>query len=89
MTAKKAAQIAMCNPDFVKHHTKVQAANIQYAINPDKAEKTACLMFWVDGECFYYGFDGCEVKLGKYGRTKANWLAEQGYGLVIRNPSFA
>lgn len=89
MTAKQAVKIAMENPAFVAHHTKVQAANIRFAQNPESfVEKTGCLMFWVDGECFFYGFDGCQVKLGKYSTIKANWLAEKGYGLVIRNPSF-
>lgn len=88
MTAKNAVKIAMENPEFVKHHTAVQAANIQFAINPHAAKATGCLMFWVDGECFYYGFDGCNIQLGKYSKIKANWIAEHGYGLIIRNPSF-
>ena len=84
MTAKTAAKIAMCNPDFVKHHTAVQAANIQFAINPDTAQKTGCLTFWVDNECFYYGFDGCVVQLGKHTRRNTERFSKMGFGLVIR-----
>lgn len=84
MTARKAASIAMCNPEFVKHHTAVQAANIQAAINPNGNYATATLCFIVDGEYFVYGFDGCEVVLCKSNKTSSKYFEDRGIGLLIR-----
>ncbi len=84
MTARQAFKIAMSNPEFLAHHKIVKNAEIQYKVFPLAAKKTRCLHFWVDGEAFYYGFDGCEIQLGKHSKSFTLRVDPKEYGIVIR-----
>ena len=84
MTFKKAYQIAMNHPGFRNHVNTVTAATIQAAINPEATNTTPCLVFIVDDEYFYYGFDGCEIQKGKYSPKAAARFRDNGFGLPIR-----
>ena len=79
MTTNNAFRIAMKNEEFVKHHEKVQ----RYA-EEHREHNGPCLVFVVDDEYFYYGYDGCEVVKGKYRPKVADRFRKDGFGLVIR-----
>ena len=43
------------------------------------------LIFSVDGECFYYGWDGCEkIIKGKHTEKRSQWLLNHNRVLIIR-----
>lgn len=87
MPFEKAFIIAMKNPTFAAHFNKVTMAHNRFKANPTaRGEKVDRLIFIVDGEYFYYGFDGFEIVQGKLKWFVAEWMAEQGKGLLIREP---
>ena len=87
MTTRKALSIAMKNPTFIMHHDKVHKVVNYLKANPRAhVARVERLIFIVDGEYFYYGFNGREVEFGKYNYHTSLWLAEQGKGLLIREP---
>ena len=84
MTFKKAFQIATNHPGFQNHVRSVAEAEARAAIFPEETSTTPCLVFVVDDEYFYYGFDGCEIQKGKYSPEAAARCRENGFGLPIR-----
>lgn len=87
MTFNKAFIIASKNPTFCVHLNKVTKAYERFKANPSvRGEKVDRLIFIVDGEYFYYGFNGIEIEQGKLKWFVAEWMAERGKGLLIRDP---
>lgn len=84
MTTREAFKIAMSNTEFQAHHKAVKNAEKQYMVFPLAAKKTRCLHFWIDGEAFYYGFDGCETQLGKHSKSFTQHVDPNEYGIIIR-----
>lgn len=43
------------------------------------------LIFSVDGECFYFGWDGCDkIMKGKHTEKRSQWLLDHKRALIIR-----
>ena len=59
MTTKKALTIACKNSAFLKHYNNV-LNNV----------KTGCVLFQINDETFYCGFDGTEIMTGKHSAKK-------------------
>ena len=77
MTFKEAFKVAMKNNEFKDATRIVDLAN---AMN----QQTPCILFSIGDESFYYGFDGVDIHKGKHSATRAKYLIEKGYTLVIK-----
>lgn len=46
-------------------------------------EQSSCLSFAIEGEVFYYGFDGVDLHRGKYSKRRAAVLNDRDESLII------
>lgn len=77
MTFKEALIIARDNEIFRKHFDEVMTAKFHKI-------PTACMVFAVDGECFYFGFDGVDLSKGKHTEKRSRQLIDRNEALIIR-----
>ncbi len=94
MKVKAAYEIALnSSVEFCKHDEAVRAAKKQFdnAVKNDPSrtrvcvDATPCLIFAIDDEYFYYGFDGTEIQIGKCSKKAAARHRKDGFGLTIRS----
>lgn len=77
MKFKDAFKIAMGNDSFRKHHENVVKS-------VDAGVHTGCMIFAIDGECFYYGFDGVDLHKGRMTERRSEILLSRNECLIIR-----
>ena len=77
MTITKAFSIAMKNPVFNRHYHNVMEAKAN-------GTQSSCMIFAIDGECFYYGFDGVKLQKGKHTEKQSAYLLIHGMAYIIR-----
>ena len=77
MTFKEAYKIAMQNEDFSKFDKHVKDC-------VEKGIQSACRVFSIDGNCFYYGFDGATLHKGKHTQKRSEYLIKKGEVQTIR-----
>lgn len=77
MTFNQAYKEAMArSASFRKHDERVKEAMA-------KGEQSACLTFGIDGEAFYYGFDGVDMHKGKHTSRRSQVLHDRDHVLLI------
>lgn len=77
MTFKQAHKMAMeRSTSFRKHDAQVREAM-------ETGGQSACLTFTIEGETFYYGFDGVDLQCGKYSKYRAEILMDREESLII------
>lgn len=77
MTFKQAHKMAMeRSASFRKQDALVRKAM-------ETGGQTACLTFTIEGETFYYGFDGVDLQAGKYSKHRAEVLMDRDESLII------
>ena len=77
MTFNQAYKMAMERSEhFRRHDAKVKEAMAN-------GGDTACLIFSIEGETFYYGFDGVDLHKGKHTRRRACQLMDRHESLII------
>ena len=77
MTFKEAYKIATQNEDFSKFDKRVK-----YCV--EKGIQSECIVFSIDGNCFYYGFDGVTLHKGKHTQKRSEYLIKKGEVKTIR-----
>lgn len=77
MTFKQAHKMAMNKSAAFRK----QDALVRQAM--ETGGQTACLTFTIEGETFYYGFDGVDLQAGKYSKHRAAALVERDESLII------
>ena len=78
MTFKEALEIAIKNDEVVRRH----ANRVRIAVG--LGGSTGCLPFMVNGEAFYYGFDGVDLHAGKYTKAQTHYLVKKDAIRIIR-----
>ena len=73
---KEAYEIAMKNEDFQKFDKHVKDC-------VEKGMQSACRVFSVYGNCFYYGFDGITLHKGKHTQKRSEYLIKKGEAQII------
>lgn len=77
MTFNQAYKQAMeRSASFRRHDAHVKEAQA-------KGEQSSCLSFAIEGEVFYYGFDGVDLHRGKYNKHRAAVLNNRDESLII------
>ena len=77
MTTKGAFEYAIRRSDEFRNHVCAVAKAVS------ENRQSSCLAYAVNGEAFYYGFDGCDLQSGKYSKKRADYLIKRGDVLVI------
>jgi hypothetical protein len=82
MNVVDAFKIALSNSEFIEHDNMVKLAEQVNALG--YAAKTACLLFCIDEEVFYYGFDGVRLHKGKHTPARSAYMIRNHNVLKIR-----
>lgn len=77
MTFNQAYKYAMRRSERFRRHDEHAKAS------KAAREQSACMIFVVDGEAFYYGFDGVDMHKGKHTRRRGKELIDKGEVLII------
>lgn len=76
MNAREALVIARSNEVFRRHYDRVMTARLH-------KEPTACIIFAINDETYYFGFDGVDIHLGKHSKKRSQAILRRGDAFVI------
>jgi len=77
MTFRRAVEYAQFKSErFKKHYEQTWDAILH-------GGQTPCYIFAIDGETFYYGYDGVDLHCGKHSKKRAAYLIEHGEADIL------